>query len=131
LRNIFLNMAAKRSSLGLNSHPAIPGFARLIAAGLMGRDECLDALAEGQDRDARIALAHALTDATLDMRRARARTERAIRAALAPLLAARAPAAALRAAAHETNRAHGHRLRQAEVEAITAALVWRQLGRAH
>jgi hypothetical protein len=90
---------------------AAGGFARLVASGLLARGEALDALAEAAGRkgfgvDAsgcRTRLAHALDDATEDAGRAGQEAERAVRRDLAPLLAARAPRAALERAAAAAN----------------------------
>lgn len=139
-------MACNPSFLGLNSSPparprdpsparlrAAAGFGRLVAAGLMDRAECLEALAAGQTFCARVRLAHALTDATLHWGRARRRAERAVRTALAGQLGgeARLPSATLRGAAHDANRALGYPLRAAEVEALAARVLARAMAHAH
>jgi hypothetical protein len=86
-------------------HRAAPLLGRLVATGLMARQEALDALlqAPADRRLARIGLdmrlTHALDDAARAHERQRARTERAVRRALTAPLAARQPREALLAAA--------------------------------
>jgi hypothetical protein len=102
---------------------AIPTLARLAAAGLIGVAEARDWLAAAAPaRATETRLAHALADAVAAQHRARARAAREIARRLAPLLARRAPGAALRAAAREVNAAHGNPLRQAEATALAAHL---------
>lgn len=111
---------------------AAPALARLIAAGLLDYPECLAALAEaGKAAETpsglRTRLAHALTDGVARWTIRRAHAARAIRGALAPLVAERAPAARLLAAAADENRVHGTPLRQMEVHAIARAQAARRL----
>jgi len=86
-------------------HRAAPLFGRLVASGLMARQEALDALLH-VPADPRLSrsgldtrLTYALDDAARAHERRRARTERAVRRALAAPLAARAPRETLLAAA--------------------------------
>ena len=126
---------------------AAPRLARLIAAGLLDYPECLAALLQaGQIHPAlpsgplpsgplpsgplpsglRTRLAHALGDAVAEWTRRRVHAMRAIRAILAPLLAAHAPAAQLLGAAWAENRAHATPLRAAEVQHLARAEAARQ-----
>src|SRR5262245_15346944 len=99
--------------MGENSSPpharlaAVRGFARLIAAGMMDRAACLEALAAGQGLCARVRLAEALTDATLAWREKRHFARLAVRDAMADALDGPAPEAhlapALRRVAHAAN----------------------------
>ncbi len=96
---------------------------RLIAAGLLDYPECLAALAQAGEAmetpsGLRTRLAHALTDAVAEWTIRRGRAGRAVRRALAPLLAARAPSARLLDAARAENRALGHPLRDVELAAL-------------
>jgi predicted component of type VI protein secretion system len=108
-------------------HRAVPFLARLVACGLLGRAEALAALLHAAapanvspcGRQAR--LTHALDDATHAHRTAAAR---GARAALAPLLEARAPRPILLAAA---TRAASPALRGPEIEALTIEAIARHL----
>ena len=108
---------------------------RLIAAGLLSYPECLATLAQAANAQhppsgTRTRLAHALTDAAADWTIRRAHATRAIRAALAPAIAARAPARHLLATAQAENRAHGHPLRAIEIHQLARAEANRRLARA-
>jgi hypothetical protein len=95
----------------------------LIAQGLLEPRECLDALQAAASQTARDAspsgrgmvIAHALQDAMRESGRARARTSREMRFVLEPLLAGRAPSAALLDAATQANAEAGDVLLRHEV----------------
>jgi len=110
-------------------HRAAPLLGRLVAAGLLDRNEALDALLHraADSPVARSGLQSRLTQALDDAASARALrrigTARAVRRAVAAPLAARAPRAALRAAAGAADPDHDlvPRERRALVE---AEVVW-------
>jgi hypothetical protein len=111
-------------------------FGRLVAAGLMTREECLPHLVRAGLRVSpvdpaglRARLAHTLHDAAAAHARVRGRAARAVREAVAPLLAGRAAAGAIRAAARDTNAALGAPLLVREAEAIAAHEAARVLAR--
>ena len=111
---------------------AAPALARLIAAGLLDYPECLAALTHAgraleTPSGLRARLAHALTDGVAQWSIRRAHAARAIRTALVPLVAERAPAARLLAAAADENRAHGSPLRAVEAHAMARTQAARRL----
>ena len=118
---------------------AATGFGRLIAAGMMDRAACLEALAAGQGLCARVRLADALTDATLAWREKRHFARLAVRDAMAEVLDGPAPEVrlapapeahlgpALRRVAHAANHDLGLPLREVEVEAMAATVLARAL----
>lgn len=117
-------------------HRAAATFGRLIAAGLMTRDECLPHLVRAElsarhvdPAGLRARLAHTLHDAAAAHARRRSRAARAVRDAVAPLLAAWAAPATIRAAARDTNAALGAPLFAHEAEAIAAHEAARVLAR--
>jgi len=98
-------------------------YGRLVAQGVMARDEALASLlAAGAERMPRMAacgrdmrLAWALDDAVAAWRMGRDRTRFALRRALAPMLAERAPSARLLAVARSINLDAGGALLEREV----------------
>jgi hypothetical protein len=101
-------------------------FARLVAQGLEDHDAALAAMKaaaaarfpemDGPGRDMRVA--HAMRDAVLRWQATRDRTRFAIRRALGPLLAERAPSGRLMAAARAVNEGAGWPLLEREVLAV-------------
>ena len=117
-------------------HRAAAIFGRLIAAGLMTREECLPHLVRAglgaslvDPAGLRVRLAHALHDAAAAHARRRSRAARAVRDAVAPLLAAWAAPATIRAAARDANAALGAPLLAHEAETIAAGEAARVLAR--
>ncbi len=117
-------------------HRAAVVFGRLIAAGLMTREECLPHLVRAGLRVRRVdpaglraRLAHTLHDAAAAHARRRSRAARAVRDAIAPLLAAWAAPEAIRAAARDANAALGGPLLAHEAEAIAVDEAARVLAR--
>jgi hypothetical protein len=114
-------------------HRAAALLGRLAAQGLIDTNEALPALLDAAFRAApfvdrsglRARLAHRLADSRAAWESARRRAAFAIRSALTPLIAARAPRAALFAAADEADRARA--LLPRERRAIATALVARAL----
>jgi len=117
-------------------HRAAVVFGRLIAAGLLTREECLPHLVRaglrGRQSDPaglRARLAHTLHDAAAVHARRRSRAARAVREAIAPLLAAWSAPAVIRAAARAANASLGAPLLAHEAEAIAAHEAARVLAR--
>lgn len=109
-------------------HRAAAVFGRLIAAGLLTREECLPHLVRAGLRTHKVdpaglraRLAHTLHDAAVAHARRRGRAARAVRETIAPLLAAWAAPAAIRAAARAANASLGAPLLTHEAEAIAAS----------
>lgn len=108
-------------------------FGRLVAQGMMARGEALAPLQaaaaarlpamDASGRDMR--LAWALDDAIAGWKRARERTRFAVRRALAPLLAERAPSARLLLVARAVNGEAGDPLTEREVlEEVRREVFW-------
>jgi hypothetical protein len=110
-------------------HRAAPLLGRLVAQGLLARQEALDALLHAP-ADPRLSrsglqsrLAHALDDAASAQARRRAAAERAVRRALAAPLLARQPRAALLAAADAADP-EGHLLPRERRALVKAEVAW-------
>ncbi|MBN9560200.1 MAG: hypothetical protein J0H14_05655 [Alphaproteobacteria bacterium] len=117
-------------------HRAAIVFGRLVAAGLLTREECLPHLVRAGLRARRVdpaglraRLAHTLHDAAVVHARRRRRAARVVREAIAPLLAVWAAPAAIHAAARAANAGLGAPLLAREVEAIAADEAARVLAR--
>ncbi len=117
-------------------HRAAAAFGRLIAAGLMTREECLPHLVRAGLRTSRVdpaglraRLAHTLHDAAAAHASRRRRAARAVREAIAPLLARWATPEAIRGAARDTNAVLGAPLLAHEAEEIAADEAARVLAR--